>query len=237
MNRYVIIATRHTEEECADSSTNVGKLNRYLEDAGWTVKFMRNCKSIFEAYSNAIKELQPEDEDRIILCHDDIEVLYKTETFNEVVNHWLDKEKCGIVGVAGAPILLKDSNWVSSFKKSKREAGGSIWHGNSMTDCYMSFYGNATQAVQVDGVFMATTGKVLKNIELRKPKVFESNWHWYDAYYCIQAHLKGYNNYIMPLTLRHDSGGNYDQLYFADKNNFNKLFGKYLPVVVRKLQK
>ena len=117
MNRYVIIATRHTEEECADLGTNVGKLNRYLEDAGWTVKFMRNCKSIFEAYSNAIKELQPEDEDRIILCHDDIEVLYKTETFNEVVNHWLDKEKCGIVGVAGAPIFLKDRDWETTSLK------------------------------------------------------------------------------------------------------------------------
>ena len=236
MNRYVIIATRHTEEECADSNTNVGKLNQYLEDAGWTVKFMRDCKSIFQAYHNGVKEIEPNDEDQIILCHDDIEVLFRKEVFNEIIDHWLSKNKCGFVGVAGSPLLRKNANWLASGRETRRECGGSIWHGSSMNSCYMSFFGNETQAVQVDGVFMATTGEVLKKIELRKPTTFQSGWHWYDAYYCIQAHLKGYNNYVMPLTLRHASGGSFDQAFYTDMKNFTKLFGKYLPVVVRKLQ-
>jgi len=236
MNRYAIIATRHTEEECADSSTDVGKLNQYLEDAGWTVKFMRNCKSIFQAYSNAVAEIDPEDDDKLILCHDDIEVLFNKETFNTVIDDWLAREKCGIVGVAGSPILVKKGNWVSSARKTNRECGGLIWHGPSMTECRMDYFGKENQAIQVDGVFMVTTGKVLKKIELRKPKTFQGSWHWYDAYYCLQAHLKGYNNYIMRLPLRHGSTGNYDQLFYTDMENFANLFKKYLPVVVRKLQ-
>ena len=236
MNRYVIIATRHTEEECADSSTDVGKLNQYLEDAGWTVKFMRDCKSIFQAYHSGVKEIEPNDEDQIILCHDDIEVLFNKEAFNTTIDTWLKRDKCGIVGVAGSPILIKGGNWVASARKTKRETGGFVFHGPSLENMRMDFFGNADQAVQVDGVFMVTTGKVLKEIELRKPKAFEGSWHWYDAYYCLQAHLKGYNNFIMRLPLRHGSTGNYDQLFYTDMENFSKLFKKYLPVVVRKLQ-
>ena len=237
MNRYAIIATRHTEEECADSSTDVGKLNQYLEDAGWSVKFMRGCTSIFQAYSEGVRALDVQDEDKVILCHDDIEVLFNKETFNTVIDGWLEREKCGFVGVAGSPILAKEGNWVASARKTKRECGGMIWHGPSMTECRMDYFGNEGQAIQVDGVFMVTTGKVLKDIELRKPKAFAGGWHWYDAYYCLQAHLKGYNNYIMRLPLRHSSVGNYDQLFYTDMQNFSKLFGKYLPVVVRQLQK
>lgn len=237
MNRYVIIATRHTEEECNNPSTDVGKLKHYLEDAGWSVKFMRDCKSIFQAYSQGVEELDVQDEDKVILCHDDIEVLFNKETFNTVIDSWLSLEKCGFVGVAGSAGLAEEGNWVVSSHKTKREQGGFIWHGPSMPEARFDYFGRESQAIQVDGVFMVTTGKVLKDIELRKPKIFEGGWHWYDAYYCLQAHLKGYNNFIMRLALRHSSGGNYDHLFYADMQNFSKLFRKYLPVVVRQLQK
>ena len=239
MNRYVIIATRHTEEECADLSTEVGGLNRYFRDAGWTVKFMRNRKSIFEAYHSAIEEIDPHDDDKVILCHDDIEILLKIKTFNDLIDAWTKKEpNVGFVGVAGSPYLKPMANWVKSGRTTKDgENGGFIWHGKSMPTARFDYFGHAYQAIQLDGVFLATTGKVLKNIELRKPKSFVGGWHWYDAYYCLQAHLKGYNNYIMRLPIRHGSVGNYtDPTYFEDMRHFTELFEKYLPIVVRKLQ-
>ena len=101
----------------------------------------------------------------------------------------------------------------------------------------MSFYGNQTQAIQVDGVFMATTGKVLKNIELRKPKVFEGDWHWYDAYYCLQAHSERVQQLYHASNTQARFRWKLRPAFLYGQRNFNKLFGKYLPVVVRKLQK
>jgi hypothetical protein len=217
----------------------VGKLKLYLESTGWAVKFMRDCKSIFQAYNNGVKYFDPGDEDRILLCHDDIEILLREEYFNDVIDRELRRERCGFVGLAGSTTLHENTNWVSSGHKSKAPHGhgGMIWHGKNIEKSEFSFFGNRNQAIQVDGVFMVTTGKVIKNIELRKPKIFEGGWHWYDAYYCLQAHIKGYNNFIMNLPVLHYSEGDYNNLFYTDCINFTKLFGKHLPVVIRKLQK
>lgn len=237
MNRHVIIATRHTEEECQDESITVGALNKYLTDAGWSVHFMRNCTSIFEAYSKGVKKLEVQDDDKVILCHDDIEVLFPANAFNAILDKELAKPSCGILGVAGSPCLAKKGNWVGSARQMKMPTGGFIWHGADYQTMRFDYFGNAMQAVAVDGLFMATTGKVLNRIELRKPKAFKGGWHWYDAFYCIQSHLKGFKNYVIQLPMRHGSTGNYNQLFYEDMENFATLFKQYLPIIIRDFEK
>jgi hypothetical protein len=237
MNRYAIIATRQDEEDCTNEYTTVGNLNSFLWHANWKVIFMRNCKSIFQAYSQAVQELNLKDEDKVILCHDDIEIFAPYGAFNSILDKELEKEDCGFLGVAGSPCLAKKGNWVASARRLNMPTAGFIWHGTNNDNMRFDLFGNApAQAVAVDGVFMATTGKVLKSIELRRPASFKGGWHWYDAFYCVQAHLKGFKNRVIPLPIRHGSTGNYDQLFYEDMENFATLFKKYLPIVIRDLK-
>lgn len=236
MNRYAIIATRYTEAECNDKSLNVGQLNADLTRMGWDVRFMRDCSSIFQAYQEAVTEIKPDDEDQVILCHDDIEILTKDSAFNKIIDSHLKKKRVGFVGVAGSAGLQRKRNWTASLQRYM--GGGMISHGKSVEQMDLTcFYGNGgtiNQAVVLDGVFLATTGKVLDRIQLKMPKGFSGGWHWYDASYTLQAHLLGFNNFIVPIHLRHESSGNYDSLFYRDSEVFHELFKKHLPAVIRK---
>ncbi len=233
MKRYVIIATRNSIEDCESEITTVGKLRKYLKDAGWEVCFQRNRRSIFDAYSHGLNSLDLDPEDQIILCHDDIEILTAPDKFNEYLDYYLiHQPKTGFVGVSGSRTLNKNSNWFSSSQKTKGAGGGCVFHGSHFSTMALSHYGHQQKAVCLDGVFLASTKSVLDSIELRKPKIFKGNWHWYDASYTLQAHLKGLTNWIAPIILRHESGGNYDSLFYEDMKNFNILFKNNLPAVV-----
>jgi len=230
VNRYAIIATRNTSDECHDPETTVGKLHKYLRRAGWMVYFERNRKSIFEAYTKGVESCCAEDEDFILLCHDDIEIQTDPERFNEFLDFYLTQPDIGFVGVAGSAKMKRDCNWVSS--RAPDFGAGCIFHGKSSLDMGLNHYGPRTEVVCLDGVFLATTKKVFDSIETRKPKILTGDWHWYDASYTLQAHIKGLKNYVAPIILRHESGGNYDPLFYEDMKNFSTLFKRHLPAVV-----
>jgi hypothetical protein len=224
MNRYAIIATRHTEEECNDENLTVGRLNKDLTSMGWDVRFMRDQPSIFSAYHRAVQDIQPADEDQFILCHDDIEILHRLDVFDALFQSCISLENTGFIGVAGSGGLARNANWVSSMQSYT--GGGMISHGSCIkTMDFVAFYGTkgvGSETVAMDGVFLATTGKVLKKIELRKPKKFIGGWHWYDASYTLQAHLKGFTNRIVPLHFRHASTGDYNQSFYEDGKEFHR---------------
>lgn len=235
MNRYVLIATRHTDQECNDTSLTIGKLNEYYKQAGWQVKFMRNCKSIFEAYHKGFQSLDADDNDVVILCHDDIEMTQLHDYFNRVIDHYMKRPSVGFLGVAGSKKLAANhGNWTAGLHSYPFPHGGAgmVGHGPDVETCSWVSFGIETKAVVMDGLWLCAKASVLKQLELRKPKTFEGNWHWYDHSYCVQAKIKGYDNYIIPIFLRHASTGNYDELFYKDMKNFHKLFRKHLPIVV-----
>ena len=98
-----------------------------------------------------------------------------------------------------------------------------------------SFYGQRDLAASLDGLFLATRGKVLHTIQLTMPKALTSPWDHYDAFYCLQAHLKGYENKIIPLAIRHESGGRYPAIYQENVPIMARMFEKNLPVVIREI--
>jgi hypothetical protein len=230
VNRYAIIATRNTDIQCRDLNTTVGKLRKYLRQAGWEVFFERDRKSIFKAYTEGVASMDAKEEDFILLCHDDIEIQTDPERFNEFLDFYLTQPDTGFVGVAGSAKMKKGCNWFSS--RLPDFGGGCIFHGKNSFEMGMMQYGSRGQVVCLDGVFLATTKKVFDSIETRKPKTFVGNWHWYDASYTLQAHIKGLKNYVVPIILRHESGGNYDPLFYEDMKHFGTLFKRHLPAVV-----
>ena len=196
---------------------------------------MRDHPSIFDAYYKAVKEIDPADDDQFILCHDDIEILHRLDVFDSILQTRLTQEGAGFLGVAGSSGLARDSNWTASL--NRYAGGGFISHGDSLETMdfvvFSGAQGTKFQAVVLDGVFLATTGKVLNSIELRRPRGFVGGWHWYDASYTLQAHLKGFSNYIVPLHFRHASTGDYNQSFYEDGKTFHKLFKKHLPAIIR----
>lgn len=232
MNKYVIIPTMKTEAECLSQETTVGKLNSYLQDAGWKVHFSRNAKSIFDAHSEGLKHFGVGPDDYVILCHDDIEILVNPTNFNSIISNALSKQNIGFIGVAGTSYLDDTLSWFHCAMRNKTGCGY-INHGTSITSMRLDYFGNQGKSVVIDGVFLAATGKVLNSIRVAKPSVLQYNWAWYDTYYTLQTHKKGLTNLVVNLPIRHDSTGRYNPEYWDDLPRFKELVKEILPAVVR----
>lgn len=232
MRRYAIIATRHPKEVRTDGTTTVGNLYAFLTRAGWEVTFVENADSMFDVYHSTITKISPRADDQIILCHDDIEVLLSESIFNQILHAHLSNPQTGFVGVAGSAVITHEASWFQCAQKHKA-GGGAVYHGDTVETMTLSCYGNAPKAVVMDGVFLATTGKVVNTINLKMPPGFVGKWDWYDAMYTFQAFKKKLTNVIAPIVLRHESGGRYPQEYYDDKPKFVKLFNDHIPAVAK----
>ena len=235
MGRYVIIPTRYSKKDCEDRTTQVGALNQYLKDAGWEVHFVKDAPSMLEAYESGVEECGLDPEDRVIFCHDDIEILLKHDVFNDLLEKELSSPNIGFVGVAGCTSLghrSKTANWWANSVGEDHylNAGGVVFHGNSSKEMSLTWYGKRERAILMDGLFLATTGKVANSISFKKPSVLKSNWHMYDAFMTFQTYRKELHNVIAPIILRHASGGGYvNEHYDHDSKMFMALFDRELP--------
>ena len=222
MRKVALIPTREDKER---------PIKVFLEKAGWEVQYLVNKKSIFEAYSGAVKENNFHAKDRIIMCHDDIEVLLDTETFNEVIDSWID-EKTGFMGVAGPKRLNKTGCWWHGlgreFPHPDAFLRGCVWHGDSLKECYPTYYGGYGEAEVVDGLFMVATGATLNSINLKKPSDFSSDWDYYDMYYSYQAKEKGKINKVIPIMILHQSPGEgaMNEEWNESRKKFVEKYGK-----------
>jgi hypothetical protein len=97
---------------------------------------------------------------------------------------------------------------------------------------FLTQYGPYEKTIVLDGVFLATTGAVLNSIQLSKPKKFTGEWDFYDIFYTFQAHLKGFNNKVIPLNILHKSLGKPRDSWDLNRQAFIELFDKHLPCVI-----
>ena len=223
MNRHVIIPT--TDASKAEN------LKEYFVEAGWDVHFVENAANIFDAHRKGLEDAGVLANDKVILCHDDIEILSAPKVFNTLIDNHLDDSQTGFIGVAGSAYVNHQINWFQCSKQND-SGGGIVFHGDSVLRMAPSFYGHRENVVVLDGLFLATTGKVLYGINMNKPKSFVSSWHHYDFSYCIQAHSKRLKNKTVPISILHRSPGSYNQSYFDDIPNVASVFDRYLPAVV-----
>jgi hypothetical protein len=180
------------------------KLVSYLSSLDIEVKLLINQKSIFEAYEQGFKSLNAEKDDIIIFCHDDIDIIMSPEEFKEELVSAVNRKNVGFVGVAGAAKLSKQCVWWQPENKLR----GFSFHGNSRHEMYPTYFGRIHSKVLVlDGLFLATRAEVLNKIDMKKPAQFKGEWDFYDLEYTLRAYETGFDNWVVPIIMRHESPG------------------------------
>ena len=182
-------------------------MSSYLSRAGISTKFLVGQKSIFSGYSNAIKRFDIKDNDIVIMCHDDIEILTDTEVFKNIIVKSCSQIETGFLGVAGTTYLTQDAVWWNHQLWQQGKHRGHVYHGSDIMTADSTYYGKPDQVVCLDGLFLAARGKVLKDIGLDKPEDFEGDWDFYDIHYTVSAHKKKYKNKVVPISILHNSHG------------------------------
>jgi len=164
-------------------------------------------ESIFEAYKEGVESLDLSDDDIVIFCHDDIEIIMDPQQFINVLIKASRKNKSGFFGPAGTTHLSENAVWWEHSLWAQQKHRGLVLHGKDIKSAEYTYYGNPGQVVCLDGLFLAIRGKTLKSINLAKPEYFEGDWDFYDIYYTIQSHLKGLYNTVEPIFMMHHSKG------------------------------
>tara|TARA_R110000765_G_scaffold107642_4_gene198467 strand:+ start:9874 stop:10575 length:702 start_codon:yes stop_codon:yes gene_type:complete len=230
MAKYAFIPSR------AGNSKTLSNLKDFFELAGYDVNVLVDKSSIFEAYSGALRECKVKATDKVVMCHDDIEILSSPEAFNDILDSHFKKPKAGFLGVAGTRYFPDHAVWWSGYGGDHKPMSpqnplcGFIFHGETTESMRLENYGTHANTVVMDGVFLAATGAVLNSIQLNKPKSFEGGWHFYDVFYTYQAFKKGFVNSTAPVLVRHESVGEPDEVYNKNRLAFLKLCGSDLPL-------
>lgn len=219
--KLVFIPTRKGEL----SQTLRSLIDWFENIAGWKVHLLQGKPSIFEAIKGARDEFSFHPTDSIILCHDDIEILYSSSHFNNLVDTALSVPETGFAGFAGTPVLNPDACWWRSSSYGKMS--GFCFHGEDLMN--PTYFGPPQDVVVLDGVFLAAKGNVWNTIQLKKPQSFIGDWDFYDIFLTFQAHVKGFRNRGLPITFRHDSPGVPRPTWDMNRRAFTELFREHLP--------
>ncbi|WP_216862851.1 glycosyltransferase [Polynucleobacter sp. 80A-SIGWE] len=189
--------------------------------------FPENTKGLSEIYNSVIEKSIGNAPSMMVFAHDDIHILdfcWMQAIFNGLNIY-------GIVGVVGnkrrvplqASWAFIDSqlNWDESANLS-----GIIGHGSGFPPENFSFFGPPFQEVKLlDGVLLAAFSETLISKSLRFDENFK--FHFYDMDFCRQAELRGVSMGTIPLSLVHESGGNFgSESWSAAYNDYVKKWGE-----------
>ena len=203
MNIHAVICTRDRN----DVSQTTDKLLQFLCECKISVYLLAGAKSIFKAYSGAFERINPEDDDIVLFCHDDIEIREDPSEFVNKLTSTLALPEAGFAGPAGTTKVTNNAIW---WDQEVWQAGGHrgrVCHLDPEGNEYVTHYGEPEDVVVLDGLFLAAKSQVIKDIGLNKPEYFEGEWDFYDIHYTSQAYLKGYTNKVLNLDILHNSRG------------------------------
>tara|TARA_R110000824_G_scaffold14030_2_gene60286 strand:+ start:1283 stop:1966 length:684 start_codon:yes stop_codon:yes gene_type:complete len=227
MSIYAFICTRSK-----NFSDTTKSLSSYLSTAGIKTKFLVNQKSIFEGYQSAFDKFEIKDDDIVILCHDDIEILTEPSAFKRIIVSSLFDKKTGFIGVAGTTKLTGDAVWWNQDPWREGKHKGFVYHGKDIMEADSTYYGPPGRVVCLDGLFLAAKGKTLRDVGLGKPEHFVGDWDFYDIHYTVTAHRKRYNNKVVPITLLHNSYGELAGRESWHKNRLAFISKTDLPIII-----
>lgn len=202
MKLHAFICTREGQQAPCTK-----ELVSYLGRCKVDVNLLVGEKSIFEAYHKALTNNSFGDEDIVILCHDDIEILMDPKRFVKILIKSLMPERTGFVGVAGTRRLGEDAVWWNQQHWQQGLHRGCVLHGEDETTSQMTWYGNPGEVAVLDGLFLAAKYRTLRKLDLSKPDYFTGDWDFYDIHYTTQAVKKNYHNYVVPIMMLHHSFG------------------------------
>jgi len=169
--------------------------------------FLDNKKGLCECNNLAIQELTMKDSTIVVFVHDDVAIYdyyWPLRVFEAL-------QKFDIVGVAGnARHEVNYPNWAFKSVENNRFVwdndeflAGSVLHGRGWPGEIFSYFGPyEKQVVNLDGLFIATSSKLLIEKNLRFDELF--NFHFYDADFCKSAVSKGCTLGTFALALEHE---------------------------------
>ena len=188
-----------------------------------------DSSSIYEGHKqniNFFNNLNIKDNDIIVLCHDDLEILSKSED----LIHYLEmarKPKVGFLGLAGGCYVPQDGGWWNARKHGA--ARGFVFQGDSQENMYPNYFGKPGQVVVMDGILLAATYKTIKTVGLDEPAYLKTGWDFYDIHLTYKAHLDGFFNYVVPIIAMHESSGQMREGWYQARLNFLKNHASTLP--------
>lgn len=203
MNIHAVICTRSSEQV----SSITDKLVKYLASCNIKVYLLANQSSIFEAYSKGYKLANPDKDDIMIFCHDDIEISEKPEDFVRKVTETCNLDNTGFIGPAGTTNLTENAVWWDQNQWKMGRHRGFVRHLNEKKVPYDTNYGPEGPVVALDGLFLACKGHICEEIGLDKPEYLIGDWDFYDIHYTTTAHKAGYVNRAFHMNILHASRG------------------------------
>lgn len=193
-----------------------------------------DASSIYDGHKENLKTIEDyyglEDDDIVVMCHDDVEIFGSHKQFEENLRLCLKKD-VGIVGVAGTTHLRTDAVWWTT--RQEGQARGFVFQGKSSMTMMPNFFGRPGQVIALDGCFMACRYEVIKSLDLlKKPEYLESDWDFYDIHMTTKAHLAGFSNYVVPIIIKHESNGEMRDGWHVARNNFIRRHRSMLPLKI-----
>lgn len=190
-----------------------------------------DASSIYTGHSSNIESHgKLDDDDVIVLCHDDIEILSDPYLVDELLE-LCNERGVGFVGVAGGTRFdgqnIQGAWWNARITGESR---GFVFQGKGNLTMTPNYFGQHGQVVVLDGCFMACSYKTLKSVGLDKPHYLTSDWDFYDIHLTLKAHLMGLSNYTVPIIIRHESDGQMREGWHTARQQFLKYHHGNLPI-------
>lgn len=184
-----------------------------------------DAKSWYEGHKINSLQLE-EDEDIIVLAHDDLEIISNHSIFYKYLN-LCKKPETGFVGIAGATYLNNDGIWWNA--RSFGATRGFVFQGKNVETMTPNYFGPQSQVVVLDGCFLACSYRTLKKVGLEQPSYLKSGWDFYDIDLTFRAHLMGLNNYTVPIICRHESDGQMRKEWYDARQAFLRQYNQDIP--------
>lgn len=210
MKIIFIVATRLSQEDFVSRSPLARSLKLFDSDSIVIELYANNTAGLPAVYNHAVNHISAQPEDVLVFCHDDIGIL----DF-----YWIDHLISGlslfhVVGLAGnrrrlkmQPSWLFDDLTFASFDVSS--LSGIVAHGKNLVPEKLSVYGAPNQEVELlDGLFLAVTMNTMQQHGLSFDERF--TFDFYDLDFCRQARAKKLRLGTAPLSVVHESEGNFN---------------------------
>ena len=208
---------------------NFDNLLKYFIDANIHCVVAYDQEGVFQGYSNTLNTLHEafnvQDDDIIILCHDDIQIFSDRDQFVKTLTDSLAPENVGFVGPAGTTLLGTNAMWWDPNLRQQGYHRGFVFQGSDINKLTPNYFGHQGNVVVLDGLFLAAKKRTIDKIGgLGKPKEFPNGWDYYDLFYTLTAFEKGLTNKTVPIILTHYSDGLMRPTWDENRKEFRKLF-------------
>ena len=203
----IVVATRESRDDFLSKTATGKSLSLYQFPFLELRLFEKNTEGLSTVYNIAIEESRS-DPAILVFIHDDVLICdyYWVQQVVTSLQHF------HIAGLAGnTKCYPRQASWSTKDEfhtYDPEHLSGIVGHGKSFPPEQLHVYGDPGQEVQVlDGLILIVFSEILIEKNLRFDERFRFNF--YDMDFCRQARLSGLKLGTWPLSVVHQSWGNF----------------------------